>query len=46
MICIVFMCSRTKKITVSNIVTVLEQHNATLYYVVAAQLPKVLHYNF
>ena len=46
MICIVSMCYWSKKITISNIVTVLEQNNATLYNIVAALLQTVLHYNF
>ena len=46
MICIAYMCCRAKKITVSNIVTTLEQHNATLYNVVVAQPRNQLHYNF
>lgn len=37
MICIVFMWNWTKKITILNLVNVLESNNATLYNVVAAQ---------
>lgn len=40
MICIVYMCNWSKEITILNLVNVLESKNATLHYVVAAQLLK------
>lgn len=46
MICIVYMCYWTKKITVLNIVNVLEEHKASLYDIVVAQHPIAHHYNF
>jgi hypothetical protein len=36
MICTAYMCHRSEKITILNLVNVLEDKNATLYNVVAA----------
>ena len=46
MICIVFMCNRSKKITVLNLVNILENNNAKIYNVVTAQHQIVHLYNF
>lgn len=46
MICIVFMCNWSKKITVLNLVNILENNNATIHNIVTALHLTVHLYNF